>query len=144
MNHLDKLFYLDAVNEIKALKHFYFKACDNHDINSIRACFTKDVEINFEAFGEFKTIDSMLELYREKSIKDGQIECHFGKNPVITISGEKANGQWALSYTLFDITKLLLIKINGFYLDTYYCINGTWKIYSSTFKRSSSLIQKLS
>lgn len=144
MNRLDKLFYLDAVNEIKVLKHFYFKACDNHDINSIRACFTNEVEINFDAFGEFKTIDSMLELYREKSINDGQIEFHYGKNPVITISGDKAEGQWALSYTLLDIKKLLLVKINGFYQDGYSYVDGTWKINSSIFKRTSNLIQKLS
>ena len=144
MNNSEKILYLDDVHEIKNLKYRYFKACDNHNISEIEACFCDgDIHIDFENFGTFNTIQSMLKVYKEKSINDGQIESHFGKNPVINIYNHHADARWGLTYSMIDLKKSLQVNIQGFYLDEYLKHQNIWKIKSSIFKRLSTSVQKL-
>lgn len=144
MSNTEKILYLDAIDEIKKLKYRYFKACDTHNTSAIASCFSeKLVLIDFENFGVFNSAESMLKVYKEKSVKDGQTECHYGKNPVIEIKAEKASGQWGLAYSMIDFKKSIRVNIQGFYLDNYIRQDNTWKISSSTFRRLGTLIQKL-
>ena len=144
MNNSEKILYLDAVHEIKNLKYRYFKACDNHNISLIEDCFCDgDIHIDFENFGTFSTAQSMLRVYKDKSINDGQIESHYGKNPVINIYNDHADAQWGLAYSMMDLKKSLRVNIQGFYLDEYHKDQNVWKIQSSIFRRFSASVQKL-
>ena len=144
MNNSEKILYLDDVHEIKNLKYRYFKACDNHNISQIEACFCDgDIHIDFENFGTFSTIKSMLKVYKDKAINDGQVENHFGKNPVINVFNNRADAQWSLSYSMVDLKKSIKTNIQGLYLDEYLKHEGAWKIKSSIFRRLSTSIQKL-
>jgi len=144
MNNSEKILYLDDVNEIKNLKYRYFIACDNHNISQIEACFCGgDIHIDFENFGTFSSIQSMLKVYKDKSINDGQIESHLGKNPVINIHNNQADAKWGLSYSMIDLKKSLRVNIQGFYLDKYLKHKKAWKIQSSIFRRLSVSVQKL-
>ena len=85
----------------------------------------------------------MLRVYKDKSINDGQIESHSGKNPVINIHNSHADAQWGLSYSMVDLKKSLRVNIHGFYFDEYLKYQEVWKIKSSVFRRFSSSVQKL-
>ncbi|NCX65825.1 MAG: hypothetical protein EBX08_05030, partial [Proteobacteria bacterium] len=80
---------------------------------------------------------------KDKSINDGQIESHYGKNPVINIYNDHADAQWGLAYSMMDLKKSLKVTIQGFYLDEYLKHQNVWKIQSSIFRRFSASVQKL-
>ena len=71
---MDKIFYLENIEEIKRLKYSYFLACDINNLHQIKNTFaTKDLSIDFESFGCFSDIESFLEHYKKQSIKKKSI-----------------------------------------------------------------------
>lgn len=77
---MDKISYLENIEEIKRLKYSYFQACDINNLNQIKKIFaTGNLYIDFENFGCFTDLDSFLEQYKKQSIKRNQVECHYGK-----------------------------------------------------------------
>ena len=80
---ISNLRFLENIEEIKKLKYSYFQACDVNNLYQIKRTFaTENLNIDFENFGSFTDIESFLEQYKKKSIKENQVECHYGKNPI--------------------------------------------------------------
>ena len=80
---MNKISYLENIEEIKRLKYSYFQACDINNLNQIKKTFTtENLNIDFENFGCFTNLESFLEQYKSQSIKQNQVECHYGKNPI--------------------------------------------------------------
>ena len=135
---MDKISYLENIEEIKRLKYSYFQACDTNNLIQIKNTFaSRDLSIDFEKFGVFTDIESFLEQYKKQSIKRNQIECHYGKNPIFKKIDNSILGIWALDYYLFQTKKQLMTNITGSYEDLYILENGRWVIEKSKFRRSS-------
>ena len=80
---MDKISYLENIEEVKRLKYSYFQACNINNLNQIKKTFaTENLYIDFENFGCFTNLESFLEQYKRQSIKQNQVECHYGKNPI--------------------------------------------------------------
>ena len=74
---ISNLRFLENIEEIKKLKYSYFQACDVNNLDQIKRTFaTENLNIDFENFGSFTDIESFLEKYKKKSIKENQVECH--------------------------------------------------------------------
>ena len=135
---MDKISYLENIEEIKRLKYSYFQACDIDNLNQIKNTFaTGSLYIDFENFGCFTDLDSFLEQYKKQSIKRNQVECHYGKNPIFKKIDNSILGIWALDYYLFQTKKQLMTNITGTYEDLYIFENGRWVIKKSKFRRNS-------
>ena len=135
---MDKIFYLENIEEIKRLKYSYFLACDINNLHQIKNTFaTKDLSIDFESFGCFSDIESFLEHYKKQSIKKNQFECHYGKNPIFKKIKNSIQGIWALDYYLFQTKKQIMTNITGTYEDLYILENDRWVIKKSKFRRNS-------
>ena len=138
---MDTISYLENLEEIKRLKYSYFQACDINNLHQIKNTFaTKGLNIDFENFGCFGDIDSFLEHYKKQSIKQHQVECHYGKNPIFKKIDNSILGIWALDYYLFQTKKQLMTNITGSYEDLYILENGRWVIKKSKFRRNSTKI----
>ena len=135
---MDKISYLENIEEIKRLKYFYFQACDINNLNQIKNTFTtENLNIDFENFGCFTNLESFLEHYKSQSIKQNQVECHYGKNPIFKKIDNSILGIWALDYYLFQTKKQLMTNITGSYKDLYILENDRWVIKKSKFRRNS-------
>ena len=135
---ISNLRFLENIEEIKKLKYSYFQACDVNNLDQIKRTFaTENLNIDFENFGSFTDIESFLEKYKKKSIKENQVECHYGKNPIFKKIDNSILGVWALDYYLFQTRKLLMTSITGSYEDLYILEDSSWVIKKSKFRRSS-------
>ena len=135
---ISNLRFLENIEEIKKLKYSYFQACDVNNLDQIKRTFaTENLNIDFENFGSFTDIESFLEQYKKKSIKENQVECHYGKNPIFKKIDNSILGVWALDYYLFQTRKLLMTSITGSYEDLYILEDSSWVIKKSKFRRSS-------
>ncbi len=135
---ISNLRFLENIEEIKKLKYSYFQACDVNNLDQIKRSFaTENLNIDFENFGSFTDIESFLEQYKKKSIKENQVECHYGKNPIFKKIDNSILGVWALDYYLFQTRKLLMTSITGSYEDLYILEDSSWVIKKSKFRRSS-------
>ncbi len=130
--------YLEAIHEVTKLKYNYFEACDNNDVIKLKKCFSKNhVDIKYENFGEFRSIESMLKKYSQKSINSYQIESHYGKNPVFSHFKENLiNAYWGLDYLLIDMNKKCYQRISGCYKDLYIFEENNWVIRETHFKKN--------
>ena len=135
---ISNLRFLENIEEIKKLKYSYFQACDVNNLDQIKRTFaTENLNIDFENFGSFTDLESFLEQYKKQSIKQNQLECHYGKNPIFKKMDNSILGIWALDYYLFQTNKQLMTNITGSYEDLYILEKGRWVIEKSKFRRNS-------
>lgn len=136
---------LEAAEEIRLLKAAYLSACDRKDPAAVRACFADgQIHIDYGAVGSFDTADALVKVYEQAACHPHMVEMHHAANPRIQVTGDdQATGQWALQYQLINTRDRLLTQIGGEYEDEYRKIDGAWKIVSTRFVVSSTLIVEL-
>jgi hypothetical protein len=142
---------LEAVEEIKALKYRYLRACDRKDPDAFRDCFVaKGAFIDYgPRVGRFDDADGIAEVFRTVGLKqvDGRyviLDMHHGMHPVIELVGDgQATGAWSLRFrqvNLVDRTeRLSAIE----YDDRYEIENGQWRIRSSQVTVLWTLVRPL-
>ncbi len=118
---------LEAESDIRRLKARYLNACDNKDIERMRACFTEDAIIDFPPLGEFD-VDGLVEIFTQMAAMTSIIDSHHGNNPEITITGEQATAVWNLGFSTFNPEDNSFRLLAGFYHDRYEKRNGEWLI----------------
>jgi hypothetical protein len=141
MNLEQRIARLDALEDIRQLKHRYLNACDLKQVESIRACFAEGkVLIDYGPLGIFHERDSFVTLYQELACHERVIDLHHGANPEIELHGEdEAQARWALCYFNLDGETGATRQLGGFYQDRYRRIDGRWKIVETTFRAHSQV-----
>ncbi|MDF2014697.1 nuclear transport factor 2 family protein [Priestia megaterium] len=115
------------IEAIKQLKYTYAEICDdNHNPNRICSVFTEDaIWDGGEQFGKFSGHDQIREAFADFS-KSIDLSRHHMTNPIITVDGDKATGQW---YTFGVFRKNSKDSIlAGSYFDEYIKVEGKWLI----------------
>jgi len=130
---------LEALEDIRELKHRYLNACDTKDVEVIRQCFAPgDVRIDFGPLGSFTDRDSFVALFQELACNDRVIDLHHGSNPEIQLESEnEAVARWALYYFNQDRETNATMQLGGQYRDRYRRIEGQWFIVETEFDRFS-------
>jgi len=135
----ERISALEAVEQIKALKYRYLRACDRKDPDAFRECFVADgAFIDYgPRIGRFDDADGIAEVFRSLALKqvDGRyviFDMHHAMHPVITLVGDdQATGAWTLRFrqvNLVDRTE----RVSAIeYDDRYERENGQWRIRSS-------------
>lgn len=129
---------LEALEDIRHLKHRYLNACDLKEVDAIRDCFAEgDIVIDYGPIGLFKDRDSFIGLFQEMACHDHVIDLHHGSNPEIEVNGDQASARWALYYFNINGDTGATRQLGGFYQDEYRRIDGLWKIVKTTFHAHS-------
>lgn len=133
---------LEAIEEIKALKHRYLRACDAKDPEAFRACFVSSgASIDYGALGAFDDADGIVEVFKRIALQkvDGKnviLDMHHAMHPDITVhDANRASGRWTLKFRQVNLLNNTETVSTGEYDDEYVVEDGRWKISKCHFHR---------
>ncbi|MDE2597554.1 MAG: nuclear transport factor 2 family protein [Sphingomonadales bacterium] len=138
---------LSDIEEIKILKHRYFRAIDTADMELLSGLFTEDVACNYNGGTykvSFKGRAAMLE-FLANSFHSGAAAMHHGHMPEISITGDTtASGIWYLEDVFINTETDEHTFGTAIYTDSYRCVGGTWKIETTSYDRVIEVVSKFS
>lgn len=142
---------LEAIEQIKALKYRYLRACDRKDPDAFRECFVAEgAFIDYgPRIGRFNDADGIAEVFRRLALRrvGGRYviyDMHHAMHPVIELVGDgQATGAWTLRFRQVDLDERTE-RISAIeYDDRYEIENGQWRIRSCQVSVLWTLIQPL-
>ncbi len=139
---LQRLQRLEDIDAIRQLKARYLHACDHKDLATIRDCFAGGcIQIDYGAIGCFEQRDDFLRVYQEKACHAHVIDIHHSHNEQITWqSTTEASGIFDLFFYQIDTQRGMLIQLGGYYQDRFTKLDVAWKICSTRFVVTSTLV----
>ena len=137
---MDAVTQLVAIEEIKRLKHRYFRTLDLKRWPEFRDCLATDVWASYgtQAMGEPLVFDDRDDVvtYMEKNLGPSIVTIHIANHPEIDVDGATATGSWAFEDTVIATDFNVLIRGGGYYTDTYRRdTDGAWRITSTQYER---------
>ncbi len=137
---------LSDLEDIRTLKHRYFRGIDTADMALLAGLFTEDVAVDYRG-GNYRVVlqgrTDML-AFLANSFHSGAAAMHHGHMPEITLTGpDSAEGIWYLE----DIFINLELKSHTFgtaiYQDEYRREGGVWKVARSEYDRVFEVVKPL-
>ena len=123
-----RLARIEAIEEIRQLKHLYFAYCDdNYNPPGIAALFTEDGVWQGELFGNHVGRDAIRQHF-ERVSSDIVFAAHLGMNSIIEVDGDTATGKWRMIMPSVVMNggakeaRWLLVA----YEDVYAKVDGRW------------------
>lgn len=137
---------LSDFEDIRTLKHRYFRGIDTADTALLRELFTDDVSIDYRG-GEYRVTlrgrDNLLE-FLANSFSEAAVAMHHGHMPEITLTGEHtAEALWYLEDIFISLEARTHTTGTALYRDRYVRNNGSWRIAHSEYDRVIELVQPL-
>lgn len=131
---------LVAIEEIKRLKHRYFRTLDLKKWDEFGDCLAEDVSARYgtQAMGEPLHYDNRADVvaFMSENLGPGIITIHIANHPEIDVDGETAHGSWAFEDTVIVPDFKVQIRGGGYYVDTYRRDpDGAWRIRSTEYER---------
>ncbi len=137
---------LSDIEEIRLLKHRYFRGIDTADTALLADLFTDDLYVDYRG-GNYRVSlqgkDNMME-FLANSFHSGAAAMHHGHMPEITITGEDtADGIWYLEDIFINLDSGHHTIGSAIYKDTYRRVGGKWKIERTEYDRVFELVTPL-
>ncbi len=137
---------LSDIEEIRMLKHRYFRGIDTANAELLATLFTDDIVVDYRG-GEYRVSlqgkDTMLELLAN-SFNSEVAAMHHGHMPEITITGEDtADGIWYLEDIFINLAGKTHTIGSAIYKDQYRRVGGKWKIERTEYDRVFELVTPL-
>lgn len=131
---------LASVEEIKRLKHRYFRTLDLKEWETFGDCLATDVRARYgtQAMGEPLHYDSReaVVAFMSENLGPSVITMHVASHPEIEVDGDAARGTWAFEDTVIVPDFKVSIRGAGYYHDTYRRdADGAWRIASTEYER---------
>ncbi|WP_043661230.1 nuclear transport factor 2 family protein [Nocardia thailandica] len=131
---------LVAVEEIKRLKHRYFRTLDLKLWEEFADCLAEDVSARYGtlAMGAPLHYDSRAEVvaFMERSLGPGIVTVHVAGHPEIDVDGDTATGSWVFEDTVLVPAAQAQIRGAGYYADSYRRDpDGRWRIAATRYER---------
>ena len=135
---MDKLQKLIDIEEIKNLKHRYFRAIDMADFDLLHNVFSPDISIDYrgvtyrwESEGKDTIKESLTHAFHNQTAA-----MHTAHHPEIEVLSEtEATGKWYLQDIFYNFDLGSVTQGTALYEDTYIKINGQWLIQHSEYDR---------
>ena len=137
---------LSDLEDIRTLKHRYFRGIDTADLALLGTLFTEDLTVDYRG-GTYRVRlegrDNMLE-FLANSFHSGAVAMHHGHMPEITLTGEdSAEGIWYLEDIFIDVERKDHTIGSAIYRDAYRREDGLWKIARTEYDRVFEMIRPL-
>lgn len=131
---------LIAIEEIKRLKHRYFRTLDLKQWDEFADCLADDVSARYgtKAMGEPLHFDSRQAVvdYMTEKLPAGIITLHVAQHPEIDVDGDRARASWCFEDTVIATDFKVTIRGGGYYHDEYRReSDGTWRITATGYDR---------
>ena len=135
---MDKLQKLLDIEDIKNLKHRYFRAIDMADFDLLDNIFTDDITVDYrggtyrwESQGKETIIESLRYSFHNQACA-----MHTGHHPEIDVISEtEAKGKWYLQDIFYNIDQNIVTQGTALYEDVYVKLDGQWLIKHSEYDR---------
>lgn len=129
---------LEAIEQIRQLKHRYLRACDHKEPEMFRECFVASgAVVDYgPRMGRFEDADGIAEVYRRVAMEqvDGGynvLDMHHGLHADIEVlSDTEARGAWTLRFRQIDRREAVERVSAIEYDDRYEIEDGRWRIRS--------------
>jgi len=138
---------LSDIEEIKILKHRYFRGIDTADMALLAEVFTEEVACTYNG-GTYRVSlkgrAAMIE-FLANSFHSGAAAMHIGIMPEIAITGDNtATGIWYLQDVFINTERDDHTFGTAIYTDTYRREGGVWRIESTYYDRVIEVLTKFS
>lgn len=137
---------LSDLEDIRTLKHRYFRGIDTADMPLLSTLFTEDLTVDYRG-GTYRVQlegrENMIE-FLANSFNSNSIAMHHGHMPEITLTGEDAaKGIWYLEDIFISLDVRTHTIGSAIYRDQYRRENGAWKIARTEYDRVFEMIRPL-
>jgi uncharacterized protein (TIGR02246 family) len=122
---------LEAIEEIRTLKHLYCFHCDqSYDAGRIAELFTEDAVWIGGGRGERRGRDAIRTFFGGEPRKDYPYAAHLVTNPIIEVNGDTATGSWHLlePCNVARDDNPVGAVLSSRYQDEYRKVDGRWLI----------------
>ena len=138
---------LSDLEDIRTLKHRYFRGIDTADMDLLGTMFTDDVTVDYRG-GTYRVRLSgrtdMLE-FLANSFHSGAVAMHHGHMPEITLTGDdEAEGIWYLEDIFINVEQGYHTIGSAIYRDLYRREDGEWRIARTEYDRVIEVTSPLS
>jgi hypothetical protein len=140
---------LEALEEIRRLKHRYFRTLDLKLWDEYADTFTSDAVGHYgtKVYGDLAPLEgreAIVDFMREKLSEGGIITMHVANHPEIDVDGDLAEGSWGFEDTVIVPDFRVLIRGAGYYRDRYRRdADGRWRIAETRYERIYESMQSL-
>lgn len=137
---------LSDLEDIRTLKHRYFRAIDTADMALLATLFTADISVDYRG-GTYRVRlngrDDMIE-FLANSFHSDAVAMHHGHMPEITLTGDDtAEGIWYLEDIFINLESRTHTIGSAIYRDHYARQDGTWRIARTEYDRVFEMIRPL-
>ena len=137
---------LSDFEDIRTLKHRYFRGIDTADETLLRTLFTDDVYVEYRG-GEYlvklEGLEPMID-FLLTSFNSDSLAMHQGSMPEITLTGENdAEGIWYLEDLFVSFERQDYTIGTAIYRDRYVRVDGAWKIARAEYDRIMEIVEPL-
>lgn len=137
---------LSDMEDIKLLKHRYFRAVDTADWSLIQDAFAEDIHVEYIGASYEVKLDgraAFLE-FLANGFHSGAVAMHHGHHPEITFSdADTAEGLWYLEDIFINLEEKWHCYGTAIYRDTYKRSGGRWQLVHSTYERVVEVVEPL-
>ena len=143
---MDKAAELYEIEQIKKLKHRYFRSLDTNEWALMADCLTENCEADYDS-GKYRYSGRQAILDFFSKFMDGPkfLSLHHGHHPEIELQSDtEATGTWYLQDLVINLHDNTTLRGAGIYRDHYLKQDGAWKIHSTGYKRTYEEIEQRS
>lgn len=134
---------LSDMEDIRVLKHRYFRGIDTADMAVLETLFTDDVEARYYGGGYRVEVDGKADFltFLANSFNSDSVAMHFGLMPEVRMTGEdSAEGVWTLYDVFISLERQDHTYGSAVYKDVYRREGGVWKIARTHYDRVAEVV----
>ncbi|AYJ87026.1 nuclear transport factor 2 family protein [Sphingomonas paeninsulae] len=137
---------LSDFEDIRTVKHRYYRGIDTADEALLSTLFTDDVTVEYRGGGYLVRLagrEAMID-FLMNSFNADSVAVHQGHMPDITLIGDdEAEGIWYLDDVFISLERKDVTTGSAIYRDRYRRVDGKWKIANTEYDRITEVVQPL-
>lgn len=128
---------LFEIEQIKKLKHRYFRHVDCKQWNALLDLFIDDATTSYDSGRHRYEGKEAIFAFFDEGLSDQKILTqHHGHHPEIELTSDtSATGIWYMDDTVHILEHNMKVRGNGIYWDEYVKVNGQWKFRHTGYER---------
>lgn len=137
---------LSDLEEIRTLKHRYYRAIDTADEALLSGLFTEDVTVEYRGGSYLVRLQGRANMldFLMSSFHSDAVAMHHGHMPDIGFTGEdSAEGLWYLEDVYISLERKEITAGSAIYRDRYLRVDGQWKIANTEYDRIMEVVEPI-